>query len=273
MDSMRVAVIQMNSVDDVASNLLQAGELLDRAAGLGSRLALLPENFAFMAVDDTAKRSAAEAEDKSHVLDFLAGHAAKLGMAVIGGSVLLRDAGGGKLRNTCVAFSKTGERLAVYDKMHLFDAEVSGEAYRESDLIRAGDTPQVADIEGWTVGMSICYDLRFPELYQHYSAAGCSVLTVPSAFTVPTGKAHWKALLRARAIENQCYVLAAGQTGTHPGGRVTYGHSMIISPWGEVLVKQKAGNDVLVADMSRSTLETIRSRFPVLNHRCTIRGS
>lgn len=267
MESMRVAVIQMNSIDDVASNLLQAGELLERAAGLGSRLALLPENFAFMALDDAAKRRIAETEDTSHVLDFLGEHAAKLGMAVIGGSVLLREAGGEKLRNTCVAFSRSGERLAVYDKMHLFDADVIGEAYRESNLIRAGDVPKAADIEGWKVGMSICYDLRFPALYQHYSAAGCSVLTVPSAFTVPTGKAHWKALLRARAIENQCYVLAAGQAGTHPGGRLTFGHSMIISPWGEVLVKQKAGNGVLIADMSRSALESIRSQFPVLSHR------
>ncbi len=267
MESMRVAVIQMNSVDDVASNLLQAGELLQRAAGLGTRLALLPENFAFMALDDAAKRRVAEAEDKSHVLDFLGEQAVKLGMAVIGGSVLLRDAHGDKLRNSCVAFSRSGERLAVYDKMHLFDADVVGEAYRESDLIRAGDAPQLVDIDGWNVGLSICYDLRFPALYQHYSAAGCSVLTVPSAFTVPTGKAHWKALLRARAIENQCFVLAAGQTGTHPGGRVTYGHSMIVSPWGEVLVKQKAGNGVLIADMSRSALESIRTQFPVLRHR------
>ena len=165
-----------------------------------------------------------------------------------------------------------GAIRARYDKMHLFDADVSGEAYRESDLIRAGDTPKMTNIEGWNVGMSICYDLRFPELYQHYSAQGCHVLTVPSAFTVPTGKAHWKPLLRARAIENQCYVLAAGQWGTHPGGRRTWGHSMIVSPWGEVLESKKEGDAVLIADMSCSVLESIRHQFPVLSHRRDIEG-
>ena len=267
METLRVACIQMNSIDDIAANLLRAGELLEKAAGQGVRLALLPENFAFMSASDAAKRQAAESESQSHVLAFLAGHAAKLGMAIIGGSVLLRSEGGDKLRNTSVAFSAKGEKRAVYDKMHLFDADVQGEAYRESDLIRAGEAPKTAHIEGWDVGLSICYDLRFPELYRHYSAAGCQVLTIPSAFTVPTGKAHWKPLLRARAIENQCYVLAAGQWGTHPGGRRTWGHSMIIDPWGEVLESKKEGDAVLVADMSHESLYAIRHQFPVLSHR------
>jgi len=272
LETLRVACIQMNSTGDVAANLLRAGELLERAAGLGARLALLPENFACMGADDAAKRHAAESESQSRVLAFLAEHAAKLGMAVIGGGVLLLDEGGDRLRNTSVVFSAKGERLASYDKMHLFDADVEGEAYRESDLIRAGEAPQTACIEGWDVGLSICYDLRFPELYRHYSAAGCHVLTVPSAFTVPTGKAHWKPLLRARAIENQCYVLAAGQWGAHPGGRYTWGHSMIIDPWGEVLESKKEGDAVLIADMSLSSLQAIRHQFPVLEHRRGVIG-
>ena len=267
MDTLRVACIQMNAIDDVAANLLRAGDLLEKASGQGVRLALLPENFAFMGADDASKRQAAECESQSHVLAFLAEHAARLSMSIIGGSVLLRDEGSDRLRNTSVAFSAKGECLATYDKIHLFDADVQGEAYRESDLIRAGDTPQTAKIEGWDVGLSICYDLRFPELYRHYSVAGCQVLTVPSAFTVPTGKAHWRPLLRARAIENQCYVLAAGQWGTHPGGRSTWGHSMIIDPWGEVLESKKEGDAVLVADMSQESLGSVRSKFPVLKHR------
>jgi len=267
MEILRAACIQMNSVDDVALNLARAAELLKKASGQGARLVLLPENFAFMGSDDAVKRRMAESEAESHVLDFIAGQAAELGMAIIAGGVLLREDEGEKLRNTCVAFSNTGERLAVYDKMHLFDADVSGEAYRESDMVRAGNTPCGTRIEGWNVGLSICYDLRFPELYRQYSAAGCNLLTVPAAFTAPTGKAHWKPLLRARAIENQCYVMAAGQCGTHPGGRHTWGHSMIISPWGEVIAKLKDGEGVVIADLSRDTLDHIRHQFPVLSHR------
>jgi len=267
METLRAACIQMNSTDDKSANLLQAASLLEKAAGQGACLALLPENFACMAANDAGRQAAAEDESDSYVLDFLAEQAAKLGMTVIGGSVLLRGGDGEKLRNASVVFNASGERLAVYDKMHLFDIELEGESYRESDSIQPGKLPQIAHLEGWDVGLSICYDLRFPELYRHYSASGCQLLTVPAAFTVPTGKAHWKTLLRARAIENQCYVMAAGQWGTHPGGRRTWGHSMIIDPWGEVLERRKEGDAVLVADLTQRNLESVRSRLPALKHR------
>ncbi len=264
---LRAACIQMNSVGHVAVNLLRAGELLQQAAEQGARLVLLPENFAFMGDDDAARRAVAEMEEASHVLAFLGEQAARLHMSIIGGSVLLRDSGSERLRNTSVAFSADGERLASYDKMHLFDVDLDGESYRESDLIRPGDAPIKTKAEDWKVGLSICYDIRFPELYRHYSAAGCELLAIPSAFTVPTGKAHWKTLLRARAIENQCYVLAAGQWGAHPGGRRTWGHSMIVGPWGEVMATLDEGDGVIIADLSRIHLQAIRSQLPALKHR------
>ena len=267
METFRVACIQMNSVDQVSSNLLRAEALLQQAAGKGAKLALLPENFAFMGANDAAKRRVVESEEDSHVLDFLGKQAAGLGMSIVGGSVLLKDASGERLRNTSVVFSASGERLAAYDKIHLFDADLDGESYRESDLIRPGDAPGKVNAAGWEIGLSVCYDLRFPELYRYYSANGCEMLTIPSAFTVPTGRAHWETLLRARAIENQCYVLAAGQWGVHPGGRRTWGHSMIVDPWGEVMALQEEGEGVVFADLSRRHLQSIRRQFPVLQHR------
>lgn len=268
-DILRVACIQMNSGDQFAVNLLRAADLLRQAADQGARLALLPENFAFMGASDAAKRRAAQTEEQSEALAFLGDHAVALNMSIIGGSVSLSDAGEQRLRNTSVAFSAAGERLATYDKMHLFDVDVQGECYRESDLIRPGGKPMTARIEGWLIGLSICYDIRFPELYRHYSAAGCEILTIPSAFTVPTGRAHWGTLLRARAIENQCYVLAAAQVGVHPGGRSTWGHSMIVDPWGEVLASQDEGEGVVLAELSHARQQSLRRQFPVLNHRRT----
>ncbi len=261
---MRAACIQMNSCDQQAANLLRAGELLNEAAEQGAKLALLPENFAFMGADDKAKQAAAEEEEHSHVFDFLSDQAARLGMFIIGGSVALHDKKTDKLRNHCPVFAPNGSRIGGYDKMHLFDVDVSGESYRESDVFRAGEEPDKVKVDDCLVGLSICYDIRFPELYRHYSAAGCDIITVPSAFTVPTGRAHWQTLLRARAIENQCYVLAAGQCGTHPGGRRTWGHSMIVDPWGEVVAACGDEEGIIVADLSREHLQTIRRQFPAL---------
>ncbi len=266
-DTLRVACIQMNSGDQLAVNLLRAAGLLQQAAEQGARLALLPENFAFMGGSDAVKRRAAQPEEASEALAFLGEHAAALDMAVIGGSIAFGDAGESRLRNTSVAFSADGKRLASYDKMHLFDVDVQGECYRESDLVRPGDEPVTVRIEGWEIGLSICYDIRFPELYRHYSAAGCEILTIPSAFTVPTGRAHWEALLRGRAIENQCYVLAAAQCGVHPGGRSTWGHSMIVDPWGEVLGELEEGEGVVLAELSHERQQSLRRQFPVLQHR------
>jgi len=265
--SLRVACIQMCSGDDVDANLVRAGEWLKQAAEQGSELALLPENFAFMSADDAGKHDVAEPEEQSRVLDYLSRRAREHRIAVIGGSVPLSHPDSGKIRNVCPAFSHRGDLLGVYDKIHLFDVDLENERYRESDTIAAGDTPVSVKIKGCNIGLSICYDIRFPELYRYYADGKCQILTVPAAFTVPTGMAHWETLLRARAIENQAYVLAAAQWGEHPGRRKTWGHSMMIDPWGDVMVKQEEGEGVIVADLDMAFLRRVREALPALAHR------
>ena len=264
---MRVAAIQMCSGADRAANLARAASLLREAAGLGAKLALLPENFPLMATDDAMRRAMAEDEAASTVRHFLCEQARQLKMGIIGGSTLLRSPGGEKLRNSCIAVDARGQVLAVYDKMHLFDVQLEQTCYAESSVVKAGETSVAVAIDGVTCGLSICYDLRFPELYRQYADKGCNMLCVPAAFTVPTGQAHWEVLLRARAIENQCYVLAAGQWGEHADGRRTWGHSMIIDPWGEVLALLEKGEGVIVADADMDSLRRIRERMPALQHR------
>lgn len=266
---MRVACLQLCSGDQLATNLATASRLLAEAAAQGAQLALLPENFAFMGGDAEAKRQLAAREVPTIVLPFLAQEALRHGLYLIGGSVLLEGAGG-KLRNSSPVFGPDGNCLASYDKIHLFDIDLPGERHRESDLIQPGELPVCLDLLGWRLGLSICYDLRFPELYRHYAAAGCQLLSIPSAFTIPTGEAHWEVLLRARAIENQAYVLAPAQGGSHPGGRRTYGHSLIVDPWGEVLARGSGvANDgeLLIAELEMTQLQQVRERLPVLNHR------
>jgi len=265
--SLRVACIQMCSGDDVDANLVRAGEWLKQAAEQGAELALLPENFAFMSADDTARHDVAEPEAQSRVLDYLSRRAREYRLAVIGGSVPLAHPDSGKIRNACPVFSHRGDLLGVYDKIHLFDVDLENEQYRESDTIVAGDTPVSVKVKDCDIGLSICYDIRFPELYRYYADGECHILTVPAAFTVPTGMAHWETLLRARAIENQAYVLAAAQWGEHPGGRKTWGHSMMIDPWGDVMVKQEEGEGVIVTDLDMAFLRRIREALPALAHR------
>ena len=265
--ALRVACIQMCSGDDVDANLVRAGEWLEQAAKHGAELALLPENFAFMSADDASKHDIAEPETQSHVLDYLSRRARECSMAVIGGSVSLTHSSSGKVRNACPVFSHRGDLLGMYDKIHLFDVDLENERYRESDTIIAGDTPVSVKVKGYNIGLSICYDIRFPELYRYYANEECHILTVPAAFTVPTGMAHWETLLRARAIENQAYVLTAAQWGEHPGGRKTWGHSMVIDPWGDVMAKQEEGEGVIVADLDSNLLLRIRSSLPALKHR------
>jgi len=264
---LRVACVQMCSGDDVDANLVRAGEWLKQAAEQGAELALLPENFAFMSLDDSARRVIAEPEADSGILDYLSRRAREYGMTVIGGSVPLTHPDSDKIRNACPVFSYRGDLLGMYDKIHLFDVDLENESYRESDTIVAGDTPMLVKVKDCNIGLSICYDIRFPELYRCYTDEGCHILTVPSAFTVPTGMAHWETLLRARAIENQAYVLAAAQWGEHPGGRKTWGHSMMIDPWGDVMVKREEGEGVIVADLDMAFLRRIRGALPVLAHR------
>ncbi len=263
---MRAAVIQMNSGDALEDNLARARALLEEAADGGAALALLPENFAFMAANEMARRRVAEPAGHSRILRFLADAARELGMAVIGGGVPLSVPGDdARVRNACPVFDRTGKLLAIYDKMHLFDVDLPGERWRESASTVPGSHPVSLEVEGWRIGLSICYDLRFPELYR--AMAGAEIMTVAAAFTVPTGRAHWEVLLRARAIENQCYLLAAAQTGEHPGGRRTWGHAMILDPWGEVMAMREAGEGVLLADLSRERVRTVRASLPALKHR------
>lgn len=264
---MRVACLQLRSGRDQHANLAYVATLMEKAAEQKCNLLLLPENFSCMGISDTEKIAVAEAQKSSSILLFLADQARKHKTVIIGGSVPLKISGGNKIRNSCPVFSPTGELIACYDKMHLFDVNLPDEQYRESDTVEAGSQPETASFGHWKIGLSICYDLRFPELYRHYSSMGCNILTVPAAFTCPTGEAHWETLLRARAIENQAYLLAAGQCGTHPGGRKTWGHSMIISPWGEVLAALNDEEGIITAELSLNNLDKIRQALPALNHR------
>ena len=235
------------------------------AAAESAQLVVLPEVFAFMGADDEERRAAAETAEDSRVLGFLGEQARRHRLYIVGGSLLLRDPGARLLRNASPVFAPSGAMLAVYDKMHLFDVVLGAEAYRESAVIAPGEAPVSVAIDDWRLGLSVCYDLRFPELYRHY--AGCEILSVPAAFTEPTGRAHWQVLLQARAIENQAYVLAAAQQGVHPGGRRTWGHSMIVDPWGEVLDELEAGEGIVVADLALERIRHVRASIPALEHR------
>ncbi|MES0371572.1 MAG: carbon-nitrogen hydrolase family protein [Mariprofundaceae bacterium] len=265
--SIRVASVQLNSGSDQISNLERTSALLEGCAEQNFDMVLLPENFSFMGGSDIEKLAIAEKQSSSSVLAYLSNLARKYETVIVGGTIPLKGSSSKKIRNSCPVLSPAGEIIACYDKMHLFDVTISDEEYRESNTAEAGMKPETASFDGWKIGLSICYDLRFPELYRHYSAVGCNILTVPAAFTPPTGKAHWQTLLRARAIENQSYVLAAAQCGTHPDGRQTWGHSMIISPWGEVLNELDEDEGIITAEISLNNLNEIRQAMPVLNHR------
>lgn len=263
----------MNSGAEVASNLASAERLLVQAAAGGAALAVLPENFAFMGARDTDKLAHAEPEGEGPIQNFLAEISKRLSLWIVAGTVPLavpqrRD----KVAAASLVYDAWGVCVTRYDKIHLFDVEVERdgqvESYRESASMEAG-TPNFSTVTtaAGVLGLSVCYDLRFPELYRGLVAKGAGVLCVPAAFTEKTGEAHWLTLLRARAIENQCFVLAPNQSGTHPGGRRTWGHSMILDPWGEVLAQQDSGEGVVLATLDHARLASIRKTFPALSHR------
>lgn len=266
---MRVACLQLNSQDNVDSNLATVARLLKDAAGRGVTLTVLPEMFAFMHPDQERKEHFANQVAHQTVLPFLADQAKQYQMTIIGGSLLLAKEDQ-TLRNCCPVFSANGDLLATYAKIHLFDSDLADRSYRESEQVTAGTAPQIIAVDEWRIGLSICYDLRFPELFRHYASHGASILTVPSAFAVPTGRAHWEVLLRARAIENQAFVLAPAQIGTHPGGRKTFGHSMMIDPWGIVLAQAQndsMAGELIIADFNQQRLDDVRQQLPALQHR------
>ncbi|HJS91979.1 MAG TPA: carbon-nitrogen hydrolase family protein [Steroidobacteraceae bacterium] len=264
-----IAAIQMTSGADVSANLQEARTLLEEAARRGARLAALPENFAFMGLGDADKRGVAEEDGGGPVQEFLAQTARRLGMWVVGGTVPIRGGGDGRVAAACLVYDSAGERRARYDKMHLFDVHVPGreESYRESAHVAPGSTPVVVETPVGRLGLSVCYDVRFPELYRSLSAAGAELLVVPSAFTEPTGRAHWEPLLRARAIENLCFVLAPAQSGFHANGRETYGDSMIVDHWGRVLARLPRGRGCILAPIDLERQRRDRGSFPSLAHR------
>ncbi|MGZ8955390.1 MAG: carbon-nitrogen hydrolase family protein [Methylovulum sp.] len=265
----KCAAIQMASSPNISSNLLTAERLIAEAAKAGAKLVALPENFALMGDHELDKIKVKELDGKGPIQDFLAAVAKKYAVWVIGGTMPIAGDDNNKVRAACLIFNDQGEKVARYDKMHLFDVNVPGtdEVYRESDSIEPGHEPLVIDTPFGKLGIAVCYDLRFPEFFRNMSRKGVEILVIPSAFTSETGAAHWELLLRARAVENLCYVIAPNQGGFHKNGRKTFGHSMIIDPWGVVLDCYKTGGGFVCADIDIERLERVRGSFPVLNHR------
>jgi len=268
---MSLSVIQMASQADVQSNLKIARRLLEQAAEQGARLAVLPENFAAMGHADPLALGRAEAQGTGPILPWLGQAARDLGLWIVAGTLPLPPDGepDAKPRACSLLVDDRGQRVARYDKLHLFDADVADSRgrYRESDHYAPGQRLVVADTPLGRLGMTVCYDLRFAELYLALRAAGAELISVPSAFTLTTGAAHWQSLIRARAIETQCYMLAAAQGGEHPGGRITFGHSSIVDCWGRMLCEQPTGDAVLSASRDAAEQAAIRQRMPVLSHR------
>ncbi|MBN4058142.1 carbon-nitrogen hydrolase family protein [Mariprofundus ferrooxydans] len=265
---LQVACMQLCSSDDVLQNLQHIEQLLaDHAQPID--VLLLPENATLITHDIQRKQHHAQPSECNKIQQHFSSLAKTNKCWLIAGSMLIQDGNNpDKFLNHSPVFSPEGKLVAAYNKMHLFDVDLGSESWQESAQISAGKTPETVTLnEHWKVGLSICYDLRFPELYRKYSAQNCNILSIPAAFTVPTGKAHWDILLKARAIENQAYVLAAGQVGSHADGRKTFGHSKIINPWGETLAELKEGEGIITAKLDLDELNDLKKRMPVLQHR------
>lgn len=262
----KIAAIQTVSGPDVNANLEAAGVLIAEASAAGAEFVALPEYFPLIGADETAKVRIREEEGQGPLQDFLRDMAVRYGVWIVGGTIPLVATADGKVRNTTLVFDPNGERVARYDKIHLFGFQKGAEHYDESTTIEPGQAVVTFDAPFGPVGLSVCYDLRFPELFR--AMGDVSLIVLPSAFTWTTGKAHWEVLLRARAIENQCFVMAPAQGGRHPSGRVTWGHSMIIDPWGEILACRDEGSGIVVADLDPQRIAAVRESLPALRHRC-----
>ncbi len=277
---MKVAALQMVSSTALQTNLEQALVLLRQAAAQGAELALLPEYFCLLGRRDTDKLSIQEPYGDGPIQQFLASSARGLGLWIVGGSLPLTLAQdglpaadrGSRVYNSTLVYSPQGECICRYDKIHLFRFDNGRERYDESAVLRAGSQPARFELpsrdgQRWQIGLSICYDLRFPELYRQYAAAGVHLLLVPSAFTHGTGQAHWDILLRARAIENLAFVAAAAQGGLHENGRRTWGHSLLVDPWGSLIAEQAQGQGLVCAELDFDRLRDCRSQLPALSDR------
>ena len=269
---MKLAVLQMVSCEYLDQNLAQAQTLLEQAAQAGAELAVLPEYFGLIGRQDRDKLGIAEAFGHGPIQSFLAQQARALGLWVVAGTLPIVAPEPDRVFNSSLVFNPEGQCVARYDKIHLFRFNNGTEAYDEARVLQRGNLPVHFDLPSgdghtWRVGMSVCYDLRFPELYRHYAAHGADLLLVPSAFTHTTGQAHWEVLLRARAIENLAYVAAAAQGGVHTNGRRTWGHSLVIDAWGRVMDQRPEGAGVVVCDIDAKALAQWRSQLPSLQHR------
>jgi deaminated glutathione amidase len=265
----KLAAIQMTSSHVVAENIASAGALLREAKDAGALIACLPENFSFIGLKDVDKLQVAESDGLGAVQAFLSDTARNLNMWILGGTIVIRTRDSSRVANSSLLIDADGKRVARYDKIHLFDVTIPGrnEQYRESNHVLPGRAPVTADTPVGKLGLSVCYDMRFPELYRELVLQGAEWLAMPAAFTVPTGRAHWETLLRARAIENLCYVVAPAQSGMHTSGRETYGDTLIVDYWGQVLSRLAGGIGVITADIDLASQAESRARFPALDNR------
>jgi predicted amidohydrolase len=264
----KAAAVQMASGPNVGANLNEARRLIASAAAQGAELVVLPENFAIMPIHDEDRRKVAEVDGSGPIQDFLSARAREHGIWLVGGTVPLQADDPAKVRPACLTYNERGERVARYDKMHLFDVQLdNGEEYNESRAQEAGSEVVVVDSPFGRLGFAICYDLRFPELFRRMLDQGADLFAVPSAFTEITGKAHWELLVRARAVENLAFVIAAAQGGYHINGRETHGDSMIVGPWGNIIDRLPRGSGVVIGEIDRRRIESVRNSLPAIRHR------
>ena len=279
---MKVASIQMVSTASVDDNIAQARQLLEQAAAAGAELAVLPEYFCLIGQRDADKLAIAETfgahsngtENSAPLQTFLSHTARELGLWIVGGTIPLRANQPDRVFNSSLVFNPAGECVARYDKIHLFRFNNGRESYDESRVLEAGTQPvrfalPSRDGNTWNIGISVCYDLRFPEMFRHYALNenGMDLLVLSAAFTYTTGQAHWEILLRARAIENLCFVAASAQGGTHPNGRQTWGQSLLIDPWGDIVARRDKGAGVVVGELDHARIAEVRTSLPALTHR------
>ena len=265
-DRVRVACVQLTSRADKAANIEKSERLVGQAAAAGAEIVLLPEKWNAIGEVETLTEAAETLEGGESVVA-MSQWASRHGITLVGGSITERREGRDKLSNTCIVFGPDGRQTALYRKIHLFDVDVGGHVYRESEAEEPGSESVTVDAGGWSLGLSICYDVRFPELYRILALEGAELLTVPAHFTLYTGKDHWHMLLGARAVENQCYVAAAAQIGETMPGKLSYGRSLILDPWGLVVAQAPDEETVIWADLERSRLHEVRRRLPSLASR------